>query len=627
MICTCYGAGQGWSCESKPDVEEMCYDQYTSNRHRVGETWERPKDGMIWDCTCIGAGRGRISCTIANRCHESGQSYKIGDIWRRPHETGGHMLECVCLGNGKGEWTCKPIAERCYDNVLGTSHVVGDTWERLYQNWMMMECTCLGEGSGRITCSSRNRCNDQDTRTSYRIGDTWNKKDSRGNTLKCTCKGKGRGEWECEHYESTVDIEAGRRMSANVQPVSQVKHCISDSGTFYNEGMKWFMKQGNTRMLCTCLGNGVSCKELPLQTYGGNSNGQPCRFPFTFTGKSYESCTSDGRNDGTLWCSTTKDFDTDRSYSFCNQFTQNYIQSRGGNSNGALCHFPFLYNMLNYSECTSDGRKDNMKWCGTTPNYDTDGKFGFCPMAEHEEVCTNSEGVMYHVGDQWDKRHELGHMMRCTCNGNGRGEWTCIAHAQLRDQCVVDGRTYDVHQTFYKQHAEGHQMNCTCFGQGRGHWRCDAIDQCQDTDTREFYQIGDTFPKQINGIQYMCQCFGRGVGEWSCQPQTTVTGSGPVQVLFTEVGNFSDRHPIKWNKPESFHILQYILKWRPKNSREQWREVTIPGTMFSFTVRGLRPGVTYEGQLISKLPHNRRIITKFEFTTSSVSLTPSEGES
>ncbi|KAJ6665358.1 hypothetical protein lerEdw1_004407 [Lerista edwardsae] len=647
LVCTCYGGSRGFSCESKPEPEETCFDKYTGTTYRVGEIYERPKDSMIWDCTCIGAGRGRISCTIANRCHEGGQSYKIGDTWRRPHETGGYMLECVCLGNGKGEWTCKPVAERCYDNTAGTSYVVGEIWEKPYQGWMMVDCTCVGEGSGRITCTSRNRCNDQDTKTSYRIGDTWSKKDNRGNLLQCICTGNGRGEWKCERHLSQQSTASATITDVIYQPLPQPApygHCVTDNGMVFSVGMQWLKTQGSQHMLCTCLGNGVSCQETAVtQAYGGNSNGEPCVFPFTYNGKTFYSCTSEGRNDGTLWCSTTSNFDQEKRYSFCTQQNGNLetlmepvgsflcpplwsmsaanlvlVQTRGGNSNGALCYFPFLYNNRNYTDCTSEGRRDNMKWCGTTPNYDADQKFGFCPMAAHEETCTTNEGVMYRVGDQWDKQHDMGHMMRCTCVGNGRGEWTCIAYSQLRDQCVVDDITYDVNQTFHKRHEEGHMLNCTCFGEGRGRWKCDPLDQCQDSETHTFYQIGDSWEKHVHGVRYQCYCYGRGIGEWHCQPLTAYPGStGPVQVIITDVPIHPDSHPVQWVAPESSHISKYILRWKPKNSRVKWKEATIPGYLNSYTISGLKPGVIYEGQLISVQHYGQREVTRFEFTTSS----------
>ncbi|XP_074047536.1 fibronectin isoform X10 [Macrotis lagotis] len=630
LVCTCYGGSRGFNCESKPEPEETCFDKYTGNTYRVGETYERPKDSMIWDCTCIGAGRGRISCTIANRCHEGGQSYKIGDTWRRPHETGGYMLECVCLGNGKGEWTCKPVAERCYDNTGGTSYVVGETWEKPYQGWMMVDCTCLGEGSGRITCTSRNRCNDQDTKTSYRIGDTWSKKDNRGNLLQCICTGNGRGEWKCERHSSLQTTATGPGSVTNVQtalyqPQPQPQpapygHCITDSGVVYSLGMQWLKTQGNKQMLCTCLGNGVSCQETSVtQTYGGNSNGEPCVLPFTYNGRTFYSCTTEGRQDGHLWCSTTSNYEEDQKYSFCTDQTV-LVQTRGGNSNGALCHFPFLYNNRNYTDCTSEGRRDNMKWCGTTVNYDADQKFGFCPMAAHEEICTTNEGVMYRIGDQWDKQHDMGHMMRCTCVGNGRGEWTCVAYSQLRDQCIVDGITYNVNDTFHKRHEEGHMLNCTCFGQGRGRWKCDPIDQCQDSETRTFYQIGDSWEKYVHAVRYQCYCYGRGIGEWHCQPLQSYPGTtGPVQVIITESPSQPNSHPIQWNAPEPSHISKYILRWKPKNSPGQWKEVTVPGHLNSYTIKGLRPGVIYEGQLISVQQYGHKEVTRFDFTTTSTS--------
>ncbi|XP_052393743.1 fibronectin-like isoform X2 [Carassius gibelio] len=636
LICTCQGAS-GVKCKSKPAAEETCYDKFNARSYRVGETYERPKDGMIWDCTCVGSGRGKISCTIANRCHEGGNSYRIADTWTRPHDTGDYMLECVCLGNGKGEWTCKPVAEGCYDDALGSSFVVGQTWQKPYQSWMIVDCTCLGEGNGRITCTSRNRCNDQDTRTSYRIGETWTKTDSNGNTLQCLCTGNGRGEWKCERYaasHSTTAIGSGSSVAHRVpQVMDQVSvlselleegNCKTDSGVYYSNGMSWIRTQGSKEMLCTCVGGGISCEEQDGQSfaYGGNSVGQPCVFPFVFNENTHYSCISEGRTDGQLWCSTTSNYDSDGMYSFCTRKNQ-LVATRGGNSNGALCQFPFKYNGRNYTDCTSDGRRDSMKWCGTTTDYDTDRKYGFCPMAAHEEVCTIND-VMYRVGDEWDKRHDtLGHMMRCTCQGNGRGEWNCISYTQLRDQCIVNGQTYDVNETFEKRHDQGYMMNCTCFGQGRGRWRCDAIDQCQEPGSKAFYQIGETWNKVIQGVPYRCSCYGNGIGELACEP---LQSTAPVRVILTEAGNQQNSHPIQWNAPPSLHITQYILKWRVKNTRTPWKEVTIPGHLNSYTIVGLKPGLTYEGQLISILRYGPREVTRFDFTTVYGSLDKTEGE-
>ncbi|NP_001013279.1 fibronectin 1b precursor [Danio rerio] len=636
LKCTCEGAS-GVKCRSKPAAEESCYDKFNARSYRVGETYERPKDNMIWDCTCIGSGKGKISCTIANRCHEGGNSYRIGDTWTRPHDTGDYMLECVCLGNGKGEWTCKPVAERCYDDSLGSSYVVGQTWQKPYQGWMIVDCTCLGEGNGRITCTSRNRCNDQDTRTSYRIGETWSKIDSSGHTLQCLCTGNGRGEWKCDRHAASHVIPAigtGSAVTRRVTPVmNQVNvlnelieegNCKTDSGVSYYNGMSWIRTQGTKEMLCTCVGGGISCEEQDgqSQVYGGNSGGQPCVFPFVFSGNTHYSCISEGRSDGQLWCSTTSDYDSDGLYSFCTQKNL-LVATRGGNSNGALCQFPFKYNGRNYTDCTAEGRRDGMKWCGTTADYDREQKYGFCPMAAHEEVCTVND-VMYRVGDEWDKRHDtLGHMMRCTCQGNGRGEWNCISHTQLKDQCVVNGQTYDVNETFDKRHDQGYMMNCTCFGQGRGRWKCDAIDQCQEPETKVFYQIGQTWNKVIQGTPYRCSCYGNGIGEMACEP---LQSTAPGRVIITEAGNQPNSHPIQWNAPPSAHITQYILKWRVKNTRTPWKEVTIPGHINSYTISGLKAGLTYEGQLISILRYGPREVTRFDFTTTYGSLAKAEGE-
>ncbi|XP_072010898.1 macrophage mannose receptor 1-like [Engystomops pustulosus] len=52
-------------------------------------------------------------------------------------------------------------------------------------------------------------------------------------------------------------------------------------------------------------------------TLQGNSNGQPCKFPFKYENKVYVDCAKNGQNKGTPWCSTTSDYDKDQLYGYC----------------------------------------------------------------------------------------------------------------------------------------------------------------------------------------------------------------------------------------------------------------------------------------------------------------------
>ncbi|CAM5152186.1 unnamed protein product [Eretmochelys imbricata] len=118
------------------------------------------------------------------------------------------------------------------------------------------------------------------------------------------------------------------------------------------------------------------CPSELLYTYDGNSDGAKCVFPFVFEGKSYDACTAAGRSDGYRWCATTASFDQDKKYGFCPNRDTAVI---GGNSQGDPCVFPFTFLGQTYSACTSEGRQDGKLWCSTTSNYDTDYKWGFCP--------------------------------------------------------------------------------------------------------------------------------------------------------------------------------------------------------------------------------------------------------
>ncbi|XP_071416339.1 macrophage mannose receptor 1-like isoform X2 [Pithys albifrons albifrons] len=73
-----------------------------------------------------------------------------------------------------------------------------------------------------------------------------------------------------------------------------------------------------------------------------------------------------------------------------------------GNSNGAPCAFPFQLSGRWYSECTAAGRSDGLLWCATTPDFDIDHLYGFCPTANNDRFWSTDPltGTYYQINYQ-----------------------------------------------------------------------------------------------------------------------------------------------------------------------------------------------------------------------------------
>lgn len=158
----------------------------------------------------------------------------------------------------------------------------------------------------------------------------------------------------------------------------------------------------------------------------GNAEGEFCKFPFLFMGKEYNSCTSQGRDDGFLWCSTTYNFDEDGKYGFC---PHELLFTLGGNGDGSPCKFPFTFQGDKYDSCTTSGRDDGYRWCATTENYDKDKSYGFCPETAMSTVGGNSEGApcvfpFKFLGNNYDS---------CTTSGRSDGKMWCAVTKSFDD--------------------------------------------------------------------------------------------------------------------------------------------------------------------------------------------------
>lgn len=58
-------------------------------------------------------------------------------------------------------------------------------------------------------------------------------------------------------------------------------------------------------------------------TSGGNANGAVCKFPFIYQGSAYYSCTTINNN-GQLWCATTLSYDDDKLWGNCQGMFKNF---------------------------------------------------------------------------------------------------------------------------------------------------------------------------------------------------------------------------------------------------------------------------------------------------------------
>ncbi|XP_073448057.1 matrix metalloproteinase-9-like isoform X2 [Aquarana catesbeiana] len=212
----------------------------------------------------------------------------------------------------------------------------------LYKSTWYMDCTGDGTSDGRIWCSIT---------ADYHKDKKWGY---------CQLK--------------TIYTIGG---NANGQPcVSQFNYkskwywgCTTDGSS---EGHRWCSTTWNYDM----DKKWGYCLQKLTYAVGGNANGQPCVFPFEYKSKRYWGCTGDGSSGGRLWCATTADYDKDKKWGYC---TPNLIYTVGGNANGQVCVFPFMYKSKWYSSCTGDGTDDGRLWCATTGDYHKDKSWGYCP--------------------------------------------------------------------------------------------------------------------------------------------------------------------------------------------------------------------------------------------------------
>ncbi|XP_030826211.1 matrix metalloproteinase-9 [Camarhynchus parvulus] len=244
---------------------------------------------------------------------------------------------------------------------------------------------------------------------------------------------------------------------------------------------------------------------LVVKTRHGNANGAECHFPFIFEGHSYSRCTTEGRKDGLPWCATTPNYDRDKKYGFC---PSELLYTNGGNSDGAPCVFPFIFEGTSYDACTTDGRSDGYRWCATTSSFDQDKKYGFCPNRDTAVIGGNSQGdpcvfPFTFLGQSYSA---------CTSQGRQDGKLWCATTSNYdtdKKWGFCPDRGYSIF--LVAAHEFGHSL-------GLDH---SSVREALMYPMYSYIQDFQLHPDDVQGIQYL---YGRGSG-----PKPTAPAPAPTE--------------------------------------------------------------------------------------------------
>ncbi|XP_042329584.1 fibronectin-like [Sceloporus undulatus] len=346
-------------------------------------------------CTTDGTEKGKLWCaTTAN--YDQSPQWKYCSLKEYGGNSGGKacvfpftynrrtFYTCTNEGIQKGLFWCATTGSYdkdkqwsyCADSRIAARSQGPCTFPFIYKGKSYSSCTTAGTSAGKLWCSLTSNY-DADPRWTY-----CSPSEPHPCTFPFIFNGKS---YSACTKEGSDDGQLWCATTVNYGRDSKWKVCSLQEYEGSSKGQTCvfpFIYQGKTfntctnensshgRFWCSTTGNYDKDKMWSYCADARLGPNQPCIFPFTYNGKSYSSCTTDGESSGKLWCSLTSDYNVGRKWIYCNRYF-------------SACVFPFIYQNKTYPTCTKDGSKIDWLWCATTSTYDKDHKWKRCYEKEH----------------------------------------------------------------------------------------------------------------------------------------------------------------------------------------------------------------------------------------------------